>query len=483
MLLVILISKVNIIAKNTFSLFISGVICGLLQFITIAYIARILAPDNFGKINFALAIITYFTLLTNIGLPLLGTREIAKNQNHLRSIIKKILSLRLLLSCIGFLIILALSFIFAESADIRYLLIIYGVGVIPSSLFADWIFQGIQKMEYIAVGNLISTTFYTILILIFIKDQNQILLIPVFQVMSTILAVAILFLILYNKIIRPLDREQSEYPVSMKELIVITLPIGVSLIATQIFYNIDTIMLGIIKSTEEVGYYSAAYKIIMVFIIFIGYFHNSIFPIIANFSKSSNDALKRLLSLSQKFMVILAVPLLVGGIILANRIIKLIYGNNYLESVIPFQILLFAVFIIFINTNYSRTLLASGYERLYLLGTVVPALINIFLNIMIIPYYGMVGAAVVTVISEFVGFLIMYRGFLTITTIPFWELFFKPFCSVVIMGLALYAMIYLANPNLFILIFSGAAVYFIFLRFIGGLNEDDIGIIKRVFTQ
>ncbi|MBI5206856.1 MAG: oligosaccharide flippase family protein, partial [Candidatus Firestonebacteria bacterium] len=113
------------IIKNTFSLLFSTIINQVLGFFVTVYLARILGPGDFGKINFALAIITYFTLITNFGLPLFGTREIARDKEKIKECIGNILGLRFCLSILSFFLILVLVFFINKPINIKYLIIFY----------------------------------------------------------------------------------------------------------------------------------------------------------------------------------------------------------------------------------------------------------------------------------------------------------------------------------------------------------------------
>lgn len=468
------------IFKNFLSLLFAGIVTNLLGFVTIIYLARVLGPGDFGKISFALAIVAYFTLIANLGLPLLGAREVARNRTKIKDYIGNILPLRLCLAFLGFGLLLLMAFFLNKPLEIKYLIILYGLGLIPSALLLDWAFQGVEKMGYIGLGRILSSGIYLALVLGFIKSSEQLLLIPCFQIIGSLLVAGLLFFISIKNFGKPRFRFDLG---SWKSLLPHALPIGLSLVMAQIFYNIDTVMLGFMRSDEEVGYYNAAYKIIMILIFVIGIYHDSIFPVISNYYKTSLDSLKKLLSYTQKLMVTIAVPLVMGGTILARPVMNLIFGAKYGEGVIAFQILIWAVVIIYINTAYSRGLLSCKKEKWYLAGTTIPAIINVSTNFILIPLLGLKGAAIATVLAEASGFVVMYVGFRRIVYIPFAKYIFKPLLASVIMLLFLFWGLNRVNLNIFLLVIGGALIYFVFLYLIKGITRGEIQLIQKTLLS
>lgn len=463
------------IVKNTASLLFSGIISQLIGFIAVIYLARILGPGGFGKINFAIAIVTYFTLIANMGLPLLGTREIAREKDKIKDYIGSILTLRLFLAMLGFCLLLLTALLLNKPLEIKYLIILYGLGLIPSALLLDWAFQGVEKMEYIGLGNILSATIYVVFVFFFVKSPEQILLIPCFQIAGNFLAAVLLFSVSVRNFGKPRFRLNL---IHWKSFFRQALPIGFSLLMAQIFYNIDTVMIGFMRSSEEVGYYNAAYKIIMLLIFVIGVYHDAIFPVISNYYKTSLDSLIKLLSVTQKLMVTVAMPVAVGGTILAGPIMNLLYGAEYNDGIIAFQILIWAVLIIYINTAYSRGLLACKKENWFLAGTTIPAVVNLISNFILIPPLGLKGAAIATVIAEASGFLVMYIGFKKIFHITFHNYIVRPLLASTLMLIFLHWGLNKLSLNIFSLVIGGTLIYSGLFYLMRGVTKEEIAIIK-----
>ncbi len=460
------------IVKNTASLLFSGIVSQLIGFVVMVYLARVLGPGDFGKINFAIAIIAYFMLLADFGLPLLGIREIAGDRGKVINYAGDILTMRLCLSFFSFGLLAVMTYFLNKPIEIKYLIVLYGLGLIPSALLLDWAFQGVEKMEYIGIGRILSIGIYLGLIVSFIKSSNQLLFIPPFQVIGNLIAAGLLFSIFIKKFGKPRFRFNVS---SWKKVFMQALPIGISIIMIQLIYNIDTVMLGFMRSNAEIGYYNAAYKIILPLIMVGAVYFDAIFPITAKYYKTSLDSLKKLQSYTAKLMVIIALPLAVGGTILSKPIMNLLYGPKYNNGIIAFQILIWAVALIYLNTIYAKGMWACNKQGVFLKIVSAQAIVNILLNFILIPELGIVGSAISTVSSELFGFPFYYWQFNKVVNVPIHNYIVRPLFAATIMGVFLK---FLVNLNIFFLMFGGIFIYAIFLYFIKGITRNDLRLIQ-----
>ena len=463
------------IVKNTFSLLFSGIISQAIGFIVIVYLARVLNPGNFGKISFALAIITYFSLITNLGLPLLGIREIARDKKKINEYLGNILAMRLCLAVLSFGLLFLVTSFLNKPLEIKYLIVLYGLGLIPSALLLDWVFQGLEKMEYIGLGRILSGLVYAGLIFWFVKGQKQLFLIPCMSVISNLLVTGFLFFIF----IKNFGKLKLKFNIIFwNNLVRQALPLGISIVMIQIIHNIDMVMLGFMRTDTEVGYYSAAYKIPLVLISICAFYFDAIFPVISNYYKASLDSLKKLQSYTAKLMVSIALPLGIGGTILAKPLMNLLYGTKYDNGIIAFQILIWVVVLAYLNMIYARGMWACNKLKEYLNIVIIQAVINIGLNLFLIPSFGIVGAAIAAVSAEILGFFFYYREFNKVVYIPIHNYIVRPVIASIVMALFLK---YELNLNIFFLIAGGISIYAVFLYFIKGITTEDIRLIKNIF--
>ena len=247
------------IVKNLLSLTTANIISRLIGFVTIAYLARILNASGFGQISFAQTIIAYFMLLSDLGLRAFGVREVARDKKQIKKHVNNILTLRIILAIISFGLLLIFIAFINKPTEYKTLIAFCGLSLFPSALSLDWLFQGIERMEFIALANIVRSLAYAGLVFLFVNSPSRILSIPLFALAASF--------VMITPLVYSFVKNYGWFSFSFnwpiwKEFLTKALPMGFSFIMIQIYYNLDTIMLGFMKGDKVVGWYSAAYKII-----------------------------------------------------------------------------------------------------------------------------------------------------------------------------------------------------------------------------
>ena len=468
------------ILKNTVSLLVSGIVAQLLIFCSIVYLARVLGPEDFGKINFATAIVIYFTMIVNMGLPLLGTREVARNVKRVKEYVSNIICIRLALFALCYTVLTGLAFLWNLPTDIRSIILIYGIGLLPSAVLLDWAYQGLEKMEYIGLSRILSGIVYLILVYALIKGPEQLLLIPAAHVASLMVSAVLLFLIFSNRFGWQLSKTNLT---QCKTLFKKAFPIGLSILLVQVFYYIDSVMLGMMRSYEEVGFYNAANKIAFLVIMLGAAYFDAIFPVLSKYFKESKEAFINLNLKTAKLAVTIGIPLAVGGTLLAKPLMLFVYGAKYHGSVGAFRILIWFACINFINMIYSRGLWACDRQNIFLGIVSVQAASNVILNLFLIPPFGIYGAAVATVLVELLGLYLAYTQINKIASIRFTKFMLKPIGACFIMVAWIYIAQYFLSAMLVFLIISGSLVYFLILACFGGISNEEYQFIRQIIRK
>ncbi len=406
-----------------------------LGFIGAVYLARILTVEGFGKIEFAQAIVVYFILLVNQGLDLWGVREIAKRQEKTKEIANDILSIRFFLSVLTYGLLVIFVFLINKPWDIKQLILLYGLSVFTFSFTLNWFFQGIERMEFIALGQLLSQLVYIAGIFLIVIDSSYILRVPLIKFASAFFSLSLLVL-LFLKLNGSFKLRLN--PSAWKEIFKQSLPMGFSLVVTQIYYNLDTIMLGFMKGEKEVGWYNAAYKIVLMFIGFAGLFGNSLFPALSRLYKESRGKLQNMIDLSSRVTLFFGIPFALGICLLSKEVMQTVYGGSYLKGNIALQILIWSVFTIYTNVPFAFLLLAAERQKDYMYAVGLGALVNLVLNFVLIPAYGLLGASIATISSEILVLWLVLFYSRKLVRVPLWRYLIKGFASSSIMVLVLY---------------------------------------------
>lgn len=464
------------IIKNTMSLFASGLLAPLIALVVVVYLARVLGPGDFGAVNFAIALVAYFTLFTDMGLSYYGARETARDREGIRIFMGSVLSLRIFLAVVSFVMLLLFVRFLDKPFEIKLLIIFFGIGLLPSAFLVEWAYQGMERMEFIGLSRILTRAIYIVLVMMFVRRHDQLYLVPCFYVSGVVIINATFFYIFTRKYGFPKINFDTQV---WRKMLKASLPIGISVILVQVIYNIDTVMLGFMKGEEDVGYYSAAYKLIFPSVLAIGAYFDAIYPVTSKYFKTSLEKLKMIQDHSARLMITLALPCAVGGVVMAPSVIGLFYGPQYSRSAIVFQIMIVMVAIICLNTLYARGLWSCNKQGAYLKIVAGQASACVLLNLILIPRMGIVGAAVSKLIAEMVGLVFYWREFNKVVKVGFALHMGRPLLAVVAMGVFLVVVRHL---HMLILIVGGVLIYGVFMYLTKGLTKDDIMMLKRAIT-
>lgn len=399
----------NQIIKNLLSLTSAEVISKIIGLITAAYLGRVLKPEGFGILGFATAFVSYFLLMVNFGSDTYGTREIAKDQSIIPKLVNNILSIRLLFALMWFIIFTLVIVLIDKPMVVKLVLIITAINLFVNALSINWVFFGIEKMWLIAIRHILTNLLSLIGIIIFVSSEKYILIaagVTVFSGLINSIWLLGVFRKMYGKISFEIDKTY------LKEIIKESFPLVLSSFMIAIYYNLDMVMLGYMKSEQDVGIYSAAYKIILVGIIPFTLILNSFFPSLSKIGLKNSSEFRNIIKQYSFFMF--ASGIIVTAIIFfnASRIVEIIFGNAYNKSAAPLSILSLNLMVISTNIFFGNPLIAWGKQKQYSIAIAFGAVTNIVLNILLIPRYSYIGAALATLMAEvavFVGVFYLFN--------------------------------------------------------------------------
>jgi O-antigen/teichoic acid export membrane protein len=196
------------------------------------------------------------------------------------------------------------------------------------------------------------------------------------------------------------------------------------------------------------------------------------------------DALRLSFEKSFKYLTILAVPIGVGTTLLGQRLILLIFGAEYVSSIIALQILVWSVVFIFMGAAFGNLLNSLNRQRTITKITGIGAASNVVLNLVLIPDYSLVGASIATVATEFLAFALLFSTALKIGYgIPkkeFASIIVKVLISSALMGIFI---MYFRNLTLLALLPLATILYFVVLYAIRGINREDIDLARRAVER
>ena len=394
------------IGKNTFYNTIKSVSSIMFPLITFPYISRVLLPDNVGKINFGISVVAYFSLIASLGITTYAIRECAKcrdDRYELSKTASELYSLNIVTTLIAYLFLGIMLMFFQDFENYRLLIIIQSVSIFFSTLGTDWINNAMEDFGYITARTLVVQLVSLVLMFVFVHEPDDYMIYAVILLVSG--SGAQIFNVFYRR--RYCDVGFTKNIQWRKHFKPVMLLFSMQL-AMIVYVNSDTTMLGFMKGDTEVGLYSIPVKIYNIVQSLVTASWLGIVPQMAiGFAKRDYVSLNKLLRYAFNYTLILGLPCLVGICLMAEGIVLIIAGEAYLGCVLALRIIMLALLTSFVGGFLTNLImLPSGRDKLSFISSVISAILNLGLNFVLIPIYGLNAAAFTTFVSMFVGVLI-----------------------------------------------------------------------------
>ncbi len=436
------------------------------------YVARKLGGEDFGKLSFAFSLTGMCILIADFGLNRLLVRNVSRQKELTEEYVANIYVLKIVLSglCViamGLFVLLA-----GYTGEMITLVMVFGGAMFFRSLsdVSCAVFNAHEQMEKEAVLKginhiLLFITGAVILALGFgLLELSSVFLIV--YLISSIIGCFMVYKGIVN--IRPCFNIRFWYSI-IKE----SMPIALTVTFGVIYVKIDIVMLSLIRGDNvEIGWYSAAVRIIELLHVIPAIIASAIFPIFSILHKDSMDSLGKVYKTSFKYLMVIALPIVVGVLLLSDRIIDLVYGEEYVNAIPALRILVCALIFIFVNYILLNILVAADKQKINAIVTGICLFVNISLNMCLIPYYGYLGAGYATVVTEMVLFAISwYFATKYICKVNIAAILSRPLISVTIMGV--FIVLTTAKLNLAFVIILSALTYFTCLLLFRFFTKDD----------
>jgi O-antigen/teichoic acid export membrane protein len=471
-------NTVQRIFKNTGVLLISQFSSYILGFFYVLYTARYLGAEGFGILSFALAFSGILGILADFGLSTLTTREVARNKSLTGKYLANTSLMRIFSAIFTFVITILIVNIIGYPQNIIYVVyfvVIYTLMTTFSQMFYS-IFQTYEEMEYQSIGTVLNSVLLLGGTLFAISYGWDVVgLASIYLFVGAVTLIYNVIICSWKFIVPKIEFDPSFWKSTLKE----AWPFGLTGFAGMIYTYIDSVMLQLIQGNEVVGWYNAAYRLMLVFLFIPIVINLAVFPVMSRLYSSSENSLKLMYEKYFKFMIMVGIPLGVGTTILADKIIILIFGTGYLQSIIALQILIWTTVITFSGAAFVRLFEATNRQLTITKISGMGVVVNILLNLLLIPKFSYVGASVATVITEImvVGsvFGVSYKIGYVIERKKLLNDILKITMAALIMGVFIW---YFRDLTLLLLVPSAALTYLGLLYLIGGIDREDINLLK-----
>jgi O-antigen/teichoic acid export membrane protein len=365
-------------------------------FAALIVVARRVGPENLGAYTFAQNLVQY--LPVDVGVSAYAVREIAREPERMRRIVGEVLAVRTVVMVLCIAATLAVAPYVLPDENVREVLPIVLAGLVPVALTTIFALQARGALVALGALILLSQILYGALVPILVGHGlggvKTYAWLNVFSMSVTAVGAGIVVwrrwgaprLVVGARVLLQRFRR--------------SLSMGIALLLIFLYFNIDALMLGWLRGPREVGLYGVAYKIPANLVTLAGLWVVAFYPHASALFVSEPERLRAQIGRVTTMAAVFGLPLGAGGILLASPIMTAVFGDAFRAGGTAFALLLCSAALVFVTSSFGNALLAGDDERAYAWRVALGALVNISLNLVLIPAMGVTGAAISTVTAE-----------------------------------------------------------------------------------
>ncbi len=428
----------------------------VLGFVLLAVAARRLGPAHLGAFAFALSVVGYFSIPANFGVTAYAVRDVAREPERVREIMGEVVLLLGALVLVPFLAVVLLAPVVAADAVSRSLLPIVGLTFVIDAASLAWVLYGTHRFAWVALARVLGSIVNVALVLLLVHGGPEG---PRTLAWCAVAGVVITTLATLIPVLRVMGapalawnwrRSLARFRAG--------LPFGIAGVMISIYYAIDSVMLGYLRGTDEVGQYAVAYKVPLAVIALAALWASVLFPYASALGLSDPGRLRHEVGEFASLFAVAALPIGLGSALVGTGLMRDLFGDQYGPAGTPFVLLMFAAALVVVTINYGTVAQAIGEERHFAVAVTAAAALNLGLNLIVIPPFGMTGAAAATIAAEVLVFALVWMRLRSrLGPMPLqWARLVRVACATAVMALV---MVLLGPLPALVKVSIGAAVY------------------------
>lgn len=378
--------------------------------ITFPYVSRILLPEGTGKVSFATSVVAYFALFAQLGIPTYGIRACAKvrdDAEELTRTVHEIFFINVVMTAITYVAFFAaLEFVPRLRAE-RPLFLIVSTTLLFNAVGMDWLYKALEKYTYITLTSILFKFAALVAMFALIHQKSDYVIYGGISILASSASNLCNLLNVHRYIkFRPIG--EYHFKRHLKPIFIF---FAMSC-ATTIYTNLDTVMLGFMKTDIDVGYYNAAVKIKNVLLGVVTSLGTVLLPRASYYIENGEiEQFKRITKKAIEFVFLIAPSMALYFILFAKEGVFFLSGDAYAPAVFPMQIIMpTLVFIGLTNIMGIQMLVPLGREKVVLYSEVAGAIVDLALNAVLIPRMAAAGAAIGTLVAEMAVWCVQYAA-------------------------------------------------------------------------
>lgn len=456
-----------------------------LLFLAYTQLFRYLGPYGSGQFQFVLSYVTLFGVVIDFGIQQYIVKKISEDRANAKKYFHNFLAVEVVLASLVYATMVGVAFYNGYEPIVIKAIMIAGLGASIHGLVYPFLsvitsFYDLKKAAFL---NFLASAINVTVIFLTIWVGGSILMLTTQQVIYAVLAIGIYYFFVQKHIgkpevikgIRSLDWRL------VKTMMIAAFPFALLVGFSTVYNRIDIVLITRFLGYTETGLYTAAYKFFDLLAFFPAVVSHALYPLFTTLMAEGKRAeLREIVEKYLRFMIAAALPVAVGGMIMARPIVTLLAGEEFTGAAPVLAVLVWAPAVLFVYI-IMNSIVISQLTKFATVITGVNVLINVVGNIILLPRMGIVGAAVMTVFSEFLqGAFYFYFVRRKITDFRFFTLIWKPLLAAGVMGAVVWQI---RDMNLFIVAAAGAVIYGVALLVLRFFKRDDLAFVKSLVSR
>lgn len=465
------------IIKNTFWLSIGTVASRVVKAAIIIYAARLLGTEDYGIFSYALSLAALFSLLADVGMTAILTREVSKSPELLEKNLSAAFVVKLIFISISMILVGVVGPMLSTIKAAAPLLPLAALLIAFDALreFGFSVTRAKEKMEVEAGINIVTGVGITVLgfVALFISRTAYSLMI------GYITGSGLGFILAFLLLSKHLRHFWNSFSLDLaKNILKEALPFALLGLLGALTVNTDTLMIGWLKGASDVGLYSAALRIVLLIYLIPTLLAAATFPLLSKLARRDDARVRSIMEKIIPMSLLMAMPIALGGAILAQPIIHLLFGPLYVQTALTFAVLLSTVLINFPAAIINNSIFSYNRQRILIVAMLIGGVGNVIFDYLFIPHFGILGSSFATVISQTLAYGFAWQQLKTINNFHTFKHLKKGVLAALLMGIACFGLQaihvpVLANIVIAALVYLGALI---------ALREKLIKEVQSVFS-
>ncbi len=394
----------------------------------------------------------------------MAAREVARRPSDAPAIAASVILVRLVFALLAMGAMAMIAWLIDKPLATKLVIVLSGLSFLTLAVDTSWAYKGLERNRPVAISMILGQTLFVVLVLLFVRGPGDVVYVPVAQFTGEVVAASVLTMLLLR--VGPVEWHFSEGLRILRS--------SGNLLASQILrtliFNFDVLLLGFLLGEKPVGLYVAPYRFCFLLLAIAVAIQTSYLPAFTRAAAVGPAALGEITKRAMAFSAAVGAPLVVGGMVVARPLLRAFFGPDYVDGTTAFRLLILSIGLIFLHGHLQNIFLVRDQTFKQMLIIAGGTALNIVLNFLLIPAWGIAGAAASTVAAEGLILVLAWLAVRAMGVCFRFSATLRPVLAAAVMGATLLAL--RTAENLALSVIVGAAVYAAALVLLRGIPED-----------